>query len=62
MPRKEHHTTPKIVGHILYTEQAAVPLDTPAVRLPLIVTPWFPHIVATPAQRCKLFLHLIFRM
>jgi hypothetical protein len=30
MPRKEHHTTPKIVGHILYTEQAAVPLDTPA--------------------------------
>ena len=28
MPRKEHRTTPKIVGHFLYTEQAAVPLDT----------------------------------
>ena len=30
MPRKEHHTTPKIIGHLLYTEQAAVPLDTSA--------------------------------
>jgi hypothetical protein len=30
MPRKEHHTTPKIIGHFLYNEQAAVPLDTPA--------------------------------
>jgi hypothetical protein len=30
MPRKEHHTTPTIIGLFLYTEQAAVPLDTPA--------------------------------
>src|SRR6185295_6845441 len=30
MPRKEHHTTPTVVGHLLYTEQAAVPLDSPA--------------------------------
>jgi LuxR family transcriptional regulator, maltose regulon positive regulatory protein len=30
MPRKEHQATPKIIGHILYTEQAAVPLDSPA--------------------------------
>ena len=30
MPRKEHRSTPKIVGQLLYTEQAAVPLDTPA--------------------------------
>ena len=28
MPRKEHHSIPKIVGHFLYTEQPAVPLDT----------------------------------
>ena len=30
MPRQEHQTTPKIVGRFLYTEQAAMPLDTPA--------------------------------
>lgn len=28
MPRKEHKSTPKIVGRFLYTEQAALPLDS----------------------------------
>src|SRR5207247_1859158 len=30
MPRKEHQTTPKIIGRFLYIDLAAVPLDTPA--------------------------------
>jgi hypothetical protein len=30
MPRKEHQTTPKIMGRFLYTDVAAVPLDSPA--------------------------------
>jgi LuxR family transcriptional regulator, maltose regulon positive regulatory protein len=30
MPRKEHLTTPIIIGRFLYSEQAAVSLDTPA--------------------------------
>jgi hypothetical protein len=30
MPRKEHQTTPTIIDRILYTDVAAVPLDTPA--------------------------------
>jgi hypothetical protein len=30
MPRKEHQTTPTIIGRLLYTDEAAVPLDTPA--------------------------------
>jgi LuxR family transcriptional regulator, maltose regulon positive regulatory protein len=30
MPRKEHHSTPKIVGRFLYSDLPAVPLDTPA--------------------------------
>ena len=30
MPRKEHQTTPKIIGRFLYTDLAAVPLDSPA--------------------------------
>jgi hypothetical protein len=30
MPRKEHLTTPIIIGRFLYTEQPPVPLDTPA--------------------------------
>jgi hypothetical protein len=29
MSRKEHQTTPKIMGRFLYTDVAAVPLDTP---------------------------------
>jgi hypothetical protein len=30
MPRKEHHTTPTIIGRFLFTDLFAVPLDTPA--------------------------------
>ena len=30
MPRKEHQTTPTIIGRFLYTDLLAVPLDTPA--------------------------------
>jgi len=30
MPRKEHHTTPTIIGHSLYTDLVAVSLATPA--------------------------------
>jgi hypothetical protein len=30
MPRKEHHSTPTIISHFLYTNLAAVPLDTSA--------------------------------
>ena len=30
MPRKEHKSTPTIVGRFLYTEQAALPLDSDA--------------------------------
>ena len=30
MPRKEHQTTPLVLGGFLYTQQAAVPLDTQA--------------------------------
>ena len=30
MSRKEHHSTPKIIGHFLYTELGSIPLDTPA--------------------------------
>jgi hypothetical protein len=29
MPRKEHKTTPTIMGRILYTDVVAVPLDSP---------------------------------
>jgi hypothetical protein len=28
MPRKEHQTTPTVIGRFLYTEAAAIPLDT----------------------------------
>jgi len=30
MPRKEHHTTPTIIGHSLYTDLVAVSRATPA--------------------------------
>ena len=30
MPRKEHHSTPTIVGRFLYSDLPAIPLDTPA--------------------------------
>jgi hypothetical protein len=30
LARKEHQTTPKIIGSILYTDSAAVPLESPA--------------------------------
>jgi hypothetical protein len=30
MARKEHKTTPKVLGHILYTDSAAVRLESPA--------------------------------
>lgn len=30
MPRKEHKSTPVIVGQFLYTEEAALPLDSQA--------------------------------
>jgi hypothetical protein len=30
MPRKQHHSTPIIIGRLLYTHSAAVPLDTAA--------------------------------
>lgn len=30
MPRKEHRTTPIVIGHTLYTQHTAVLLDTPA--------------------------------
>jgi hypothetical protein len=30
MPRKEHHATPTVIAHFLYTELGALPLDTPA--------------------------------
>jgi hypothetical protein len=30
MPRKEHQTTPTIIGRFLYTDLLTVPLDTPA--------------------------------
>ena len=30
MPRKEHKSTPKIVGHFLYTDEPALPLDSQA--------------------------------
>lgn len=29
MPRKEHKTTPTIIGRFLYTDLLAVPLDSP---------------------------------
>lgn len=29
MPRKEHHSTSIIIGRFLYTELAALPLDSP---------------------------------
>ena len=30
MPRKEHHSTPTIVGRFLYSDLPAIPIDTPA--------------------------------
>jgi LuxR family transcriptional regulator, maltose regulon positive regulatory protein len=30
MPRKEHHSTPKVIEHFLYTDTTAVALDSPA--------------------------------
>jgi len=30
MPRKEHLSTPLIVGHFLYSDLPAIPLDSPA--------------------------------
>ena len=30
MPRKEHHSTPIIVGRFLYSDLPAIPLDSPA--------------------------------
>lgn len=30
MARKEHKITPKVIGYILYTDSAAVSLDSPA--------------------------------
>lgn len=30
MARKEHKTTPKVIGHILYTDSAGVSLESPA--------------------------------
>jgi LuxR family transcriptional regulator, maltose regulon positive regulatory protein len=42
MPRKEHHSTPTIISHFLYTDLAAIPLDTSA---------WF----AWLEQRCTFY-------
>ena len=30
MPRKEHHSTPAVVGRFLYSDLPALPLDSPA--------------------------------
>jgi hypothetical protein len=55
MPRKEHHSTPIIIGRFLYTESAAVLLDTSAwfAWLELHSTFYFDSPLGTFTARCE---------
>jgi hypothetical protein len=56
MPRKEHRSTPIIIGRFLYTESDAVPLDTSAsfAWLELHSTFYFDSPLGTFTARCEL--------
>jgi hypothetical protein len=55
MPRKEHHSTPTIISRFLYTDTAAVPLDTSAwfAWLELHSTFYFDSPLGTFTARCE---------
>jgi len=55
MPRKEHYSTPTIIGRFLYTESAAVPLDTSAwfAWLELRSTFYFDAPLGSFTARCE---------
>jgi hypothetical protein len=61
--RQSAASPPDLVAPVSYSSVPSPPsrwclaaLCAHTVRLPLIVTLWFPHIVAIPAKRCKPFL------
>lgn len=55
MPRKEHFSTPIIIGRFLYTHSAAVPLDTSAwfAWLELHSTFYFDSSLGSFTARCE---------
>ncbi|MGA9221827.1 MAG: hypothetical protein WBZ57_11590 [Pseudomonas graminis] len=55
MPRKEHHSTPTIVGGFLYSDLPAIPLDTPAFFdwLSLHATFYFDSPIGSFTARCE---------
>jgi LuxR family transcriptional regulator, maltose regulon positive regulatory protein len=55
MPRKEHHSTPTIISRLLYTDTAAVSLDTSAwfAWLELHSTFYFDSPLGTFTARCE---------
>jgi hypothetical protein len=55
MPRKEHRSTPKIIGGFLYSDLPAIPLDTPAFFdwLSLHSTFYFDSPIGSFTARCE---------